>query len=265
MVNKSSLREDILTIENLHSYHLVNQFQQKINSPTLAKRVAFREWSAAHQRQLTWQEIGQKTKSISLALLELGVNVQENVAIFADNGMNWSLTDLAILQLRAVTVPLYSTSSVTQATYILNDANIRILFVGDQVQYDIAKSLFEFCPKLTDIIVFNEDIDISDCPKAYPLSALIAKSSTLFLAELKQRIAQHQLSDLFTLIYTSGTTGEPKGVMLDYANMAAQLYLHDKRLTLTESDISLCFLPLSHVFERAWSFYVMHIGAQNVI
>ncbi len=127
--------------------------------------------------------------SISLALLELGVNVQENVAIFADNGMNWSLTDLAILQLRAVTVPLYSTSSVTQATYILNDANIRILFVGDQVQYDIAKSLFEFCPKLTDIIVFNEDIYISDCPKAYPLSALIAKSSTLFLAELKQRIA----------------------------------------------------------------------------
>lgn len=85
------------------------------------------------------------------------------------------------------------------------------------------------------------------------------------MAELKQRIAQHQLSDLFTLIYTSGTTGEPKGVMLDYANMAAQLYLHDKRLTLTKSDISLCFLPLSHVFERAWSFYVMHIiGAQNV-
>ncbi|WGO84843.1 AMP-dependent synthetase/ligase [Arsenophonus apicola] len=254
----------MLTIENLHSYHLVNQFQQKINSPTLANRVAFRQWSATHQSQLTWQEIGQKTESISLALLELGVNIQENVAIFADNSMNWSLTDLAILQIRAVTVPLYSTSNVTQAAYILNDANIRILFVGDQLQYDIAKSLFELCPKLTNIIVFNEDIDISACPKAYPLSVLMKNSSSQFLTQLKQRIAQHQLSDLFTLIYTSGTTGEPKGVMLDYANMAAQLYLHDERLTLTESDISLCFLPLSHVFERAWSFYVMHIGAQNI-
>lgn len=163
-----------------------------------------------------------------------------------------------------MTGPLYSTSNVTQASYILNNANIRILFVGDQVQYDVAKLLFKLCPKLTDIIVFNEYIDISDCPKAYSLSTLMQKSSPQFLTELKQRIAQYQLSDLFTLIYTSGTTVEPKGVMLDYANMAAQLYLHDERLTLTESDISLCFLPLSHVFERAWSFYVMHIGAQNI-
>lgn len=189
-----------MTSENLHSYHLVNQFQQKINSPTLANRVAFRQWSATHQSQLTWQEIGQKTESISLALLELGVNIQENVAIFADNSMNWSLTDLAILQIRAVTVPLYSTSNVNQAAYILNDANIRILFVGDQLQYDIAKSLFKLCPKLTNIIVFNEDIDISACPKAYPLSVLMQNSSSQFLTQLKQRIAQHQLSDLFTLI-----------------------------------------------------------------
>lgn len=72
------------------------------------------------------------------------------------------------------------------------------------------------------------------------------------------------MSDLFTLIYTSGTTGEPKGVMLNYTNMGAQLRLHDERLTVTAEDVSLCFLPLSHVFERAWSFYVMHSGAQNV-
>ena len=145
-----------------------------------------------------------------------------------------------------MTVPLYATSGLTQTAYILNDANIRILFVGDQAQYDVAKSLFKLCPKLTAIIVFNEQIDIANCDKTYRLSELMQKPSTLLLAELKQRIAQHQLSDLFTLIYTSGTTGEPKGIMLDYANMAAQLYLHDERLTLTESDIfTLFFTPFS--------------------
>ncbi|WP_147457700.1 AMP-dependent synthetase/ligase, partial [Serratia plymuthica] len=64
--------------------------------------------------------------------------------------------------------------------------------------------------------------------------------------------------------YTSGTTGEPKGVMLDYRNLAAQLYLHDERLTVNEEDVSLSFLPISHVFERIWSFFIMHSGAQNV-
>ncbi|VDZ52612.1 Long-chain-fatty-acid--CoA ligase FadD15 [Serratia odorifera] len=81
---------------------------------------------------------------------------------------------------------------------------------------------------------------------------------------LTERIAGRDLQDLFTLIYTSGTTGEPKGVMLDYRNMAAQLYLHDQRLTVDADDVSLSFLPLSHVFERAWSFFIMHSGAQNV-
>jgi long-chain acyl-CoA synthetase len=71
------------------------------------------------------------------------------------------------------------------------------------------------------------------------------------------------MDDLFTLIYTSGTTGRPKGVMLDYTNLGAQLYGHDQRLTLNEQDVSLCFLPLSHVYERAWSFYVLYKGAVN--
>ncbi|EOT3308927.1 AMP-binding protein, partial [Escherichia coli] len=107
-------------------------------------------------------------------------------------------------------------------------------------------------------------VDLRGCEYAQHLADFEQQPDAVQQHLLSARIDGCDLSDLFTLIYTSGTTGEPKGVMLEYRNMAAQLYLHDQRLTLTSDDTSLSFLPLSHVFERAWSFYVMHTGAQNV-
>lgn len=257
-------REYNLITENLHSYHLVNRLQYRINATEFASRVAFRQWEKGLQTQLTWGEVGEKTHALSLALLALNVDCQENIGLFAQNSMNWSLVDLAILQTRAITVPLYSTSSQEQAAYIINDANIRILFVGDADQYAIARELPALCPQLNAIIVLNDSVAIEKSDSVFYLSDFIQLAVPQYQAILDTRIASHNLSDLFTIIYTSGTTGEPKGVMLDYYNMAAQLYLHDQRLKLTESDVSLSFLPLSHVFERAWSFYVMHSGAQNV-
>ncbi|KAG4065579.1 hypothetical protein HA402_011268 [Bradysia odoriphaga] len=179
--------------------------------------------------------------------------------------MAWSLADLAILELRAVSVPLYATNTPAQAAFIINDADIRILFVGEQQQLDAAIALRGVCPQLTHIIVFDTAADLRGCEIAQHLHHFERLADIeRFDALRQQRIAERDLQDLFTLIYTSGTTGEPKGVMLDYRNMAAQLQLHDDRLTVTADDVSLSFLPLSHVFERAWSFFIMHTGAQNV-
>ncbi len=248
--------------DSLHSYHLVNRLQQQaIEHP---EKIAFQQWAPSKQPEMSWQEVKHTTETIAKALLSLEVEVQGKVGIFADNCMAWSLADLAILHLRAVTVPLYATSTYEQAAFILNDAEARVLFVGRQEQYDIAVTLIEQCSKLTHLIVMDESVDLKACPQAQYLSAFISHDNTQFQPELTRRIEERNLSDLFTLIYTSGTTGEPKGVMLDYRNIAAQLYLHDQRLTLTKQDISLCFLPLSHIFERAWSYYVMHTGARNV-
>lgn len=112
--------------------------------------------------------------------------------------------------------------------------------------------------------MFNSDVVLNaNTPSCY-LDSLINNTQYQHDDVLAQRIHECNLDDLFTLIYTSGTTGEPKGVMLDYTSLASQLYLHDERLSLSDEDVSLCFLPLSHVFERAWSFYVMHTGAVNV-
>ncbi|MDE9538655.1 AMP-dependent synthetase/ligase [Xenorhabdus bovienii] len=262
MINLRLIQEYIVITDSLHSYHLINRLQhQTIEYP---EKIAFRQWSPSEQLEMSWQDVTYKTESIAKALLSLGIEIQEKVAIFAHNCIAWSLVDLAVLQLRAVTVPLYATSSRDQATFILKDAGVRVLFVGEQEQYNVAMTLLELCPQLNHLIVLDESVDLKGCPQAQHLSAFIANDHTQYQPELDNRIAGQDLNDLFTLIYTSGTTGEPKGVMLDYHNIASQLYLHDQRLTLTREDVSLSFLPLSHIFERAWSYYVMHTGALNV-
>lgn len=252
----------MITNNNLYDYHIIRRLQMRFLRS--GNNIAYRQWDAKCNIEMSWKEVEKKTRALSNALLEMSVSVQENIGIFSQNTIDWSLADIASLQLRAVTVPLYATSSVEQAAYILNDANIRILFVGDQKQYDIASELLALCPQLEHIIVFNSDVVLNtNTPSCY-LESLINNTQYQYDDVLAQRINECNLDDLFTLIYTSGTTGEPKGVMLDYTSLASQLYLHDERLSLSDKDVSLCFLPLSHVFERAWSFYVMHTGAVNV-
>uniref|UniRef100_UPI00067C1568 AMP-dependent synthetase/ligase n=1 Tax=Yersinia enterocolitica TaxID=630 RepID=UPI00067C1568 len=246
----------------LDQYHLVRRLRQQISQRT--DKVAFREWSPEGEKQLTWRQIDTYVTRISAALLSLGVAIQERIGIFANNSMAWSLADLAILQIRGVSVPLYATNTTAQAVYVVNDADVRILFVGGQAQFDVAITLKPLCPQLSHIVVLDPGVDLRGCEYAQHLADFEQQPDAVQQHLLTARIDGCDLSDLFTLIYTSGTTGEPKGVMLEYRNMAAQLYLHDQRLTLTSDDTSLSFLPLSHVFERAWSFYVMHTGAQNV-
>ncbi|WP_017891596.1 long-chain fatty acid--CoA ligase [Serratia sp. S4] len=250
-------------INNLLQYHLTHRIQHQISQR--ADCTAFRQWSPSGESQLTWRQVDTHISRIASALLALGTDVQERIAIFANNCMAWSLADLAVLRLRGVSVPLYATNTPAQAAFIINDADIRILFVGEQAQLDAAIALRGVCPQLIHIIVFDDDADLRGCEIAQHLSTFEREADlAAFESQLQQRIADCCLEDLFTLIYTSGTTGEPKGVMLDYRNLAAQLYLHDGRLTVNEEDVSLSFLPMSHVFERAWSFFIMHSGAQNV-
>ncbi|MGE4776282.1 AMP-dependent synthetase/ligase [Yersinia enterocolitica] len=246
----------------LDQYHLVRRLRQQISQRT--DKVAFREWSPEGEKQLTWRQIDTHVTRISAALLSVGAAIQERIGIFANNSMAWSLADLAILQIRGVSVPLYATNTTSQAAYVVNDAHVRILFVGGQAQFDVAITLKPLCPQLSHIVVLDPGVDLRGCEYAQHLADFEQQPDAVQQHLLTARIDGCDLSDLFTLIYTSGTTGEPKGVMLEYRNMAAQLYLHDQRLTLTSDDTSLSFLPLSHVFERAWSFYVMHTGAQNV-
>ncbi|WP_037033437.1 long-chain fatty acid--CoA ligase [Rahnella sp. WP5] len=245
----------------LNDYHLISRFRQQVVAR--AEQTAFREWSPAAESALTWRELGEKVDALSDVLLQEQVGVQERIAICGNNSMAWATADLAILQLRAVTVPVYATNTPAQSAYVLNDADVRILFVVGQKQYDAAVAVRDLCPQLKHILVLDNDVDLRGVPIARHVSGVVPRDAAL-AAEREVRVNARDLSDLFTLIYTSGTTGEAKGVMLDYRSMATQLMQHERRLSISEHDVSLCFLPLAHVFERAWSFFVMHCGAQNV-
>ncbi|MFS1429891.1 AMP-dependent synthetase/ligase [Vibrio splendidus] len=212
---------------------------------------------------ITWGEFGDQMDQLSLALLASDVKIQEKIGIFSNNMPRWTVADFATMQLRAVPVPIYPTNTPTQAAYIINDADIRILFVGEQAQYNAAVVIFDQCPQLTQIVALSDDIDLNDHEAGVSWNNFVAKAHDDFNNELQSRIASAQMNDLLTLIYTSGTTGEPKGVMLDYDNIASQLEGHNTHLALSEKDVSLSFLPLSHVFERAWTFYVLYKGAVN--
>lgn len=244
---------------NLSPYHYVSVFQE--NTKKYAHKKALMGKVGQTWDGITWQEFGKVTESLSKALLSFNIQPQETIGIFAQNTPQWTITDLASLQIRAIPVPIYATNTAEQALYVLNHAEIKILFVGDQTQYDKALEIAEKCPSLQKIVLFKDSIEPKEDKYSVKWDTFLEYGkSNIYDQELEKRIAERNLSDLFTIIYTSGTTGEPKGVMLDYENLAYQLVGHDQRLEVSEKDDSLAFLPLSHVFERAWTYYTLYKG-----
>lgn len=241
-------------------FHFINRFHQQ--AQRLPLQTAARFLQNGKWVELNWVTLQKHIDELSYALLASGIGVQDKVAIFAQNMPRWTIADIGTMQIRAVSVPIYATNTAKQVEYILNDADIKILFVGDQEQYDIAIEIANKCPLLQKIVAMKQSIKLRDIKIAQHWQDFINVSPND--TELNQRLNDKRLDDLFTLIYTSGTTGEPKGVMLDYANLAYQLQAHDKALpNIDENDVSLSFLPLSHIFERAWVYYVLHRGAIN--
>ncbi|OED47209.1 long-chain fatty acid--CoA ligase [Endozoicomonas sp. (ex Bugula neritina AB1)] len=248
--------------------HLVNQFRERAErSP---EQVAMRFTSNIDDQNswqdISWNELSQNIDQTSRALLSLNLQVQEKVGIWSRNMPEWTMADLGCLQARLVTVPLYPTSTVEQIQYILDETEASVLFVGEQEQLDDALKLLERSQFLKTIVVFDPTSDLKDCQQACYFKDFIQRG--LLQQEddnsaLEQRLSERCLDDLFTLIYTSGTTGQPKGVMLNYTNMAASFAGHDKLIHLDSMDTSLCFLPLSHIFERGWSYYALARGAVN--
>ena len=242
-------------------FHIVKRIRDQIAKG--GDRIALKHKVGNMWNGISWKQFGQQVDSLSLALLAQGIRVQDKIGIFSNNMPQWTVADFAALQLRAVTVPIYPTNTAAQSAYILQDADVRVLFVGEQPQFDAAVSIFDECEQLELIVAMSGDIDLGEHQFAISWQQLIANADEEHQVELDNRLEQANFDDLLTLIYTSGTTGQPKGVMLDYANIGSQLEGHDTRLSLSESDVSLCFLPLSHVFERAWTFYVLYKGATN--
>ncbi|MCG8474642.1 MAG: long-chain fatty acid--CoA ligase [Cytophagales bacterium] len=212
---------------------------------------------------ISWNEMGKQIDRLATSLIEKGIKAGEKVAIFSQNMPEWTFTDLALLSIRAVPVPIYATSTSKQAEYIIRDASIRFVFAGEQEQYNKAFELLADNPSIEQIVVFDKKTKLYKNKSIYWDDFISQFESESHLEEVHKRLNDIEWDDLATLLYTSGTTGDPKGVMITQRNIMAQLKGHDKFLDLSSQDSSLCFLPLSHIFERVWDYYVYHKGMVN--
>ncbi|QBF83119.1 long-chain fatty acid--CoA ligase [Shewanella maritima] len=248
---------------SLENYHVVRLLQQQ--SRALGDKVALEGFEmSAPWAQISWRRFDEISHAIALALIEVGFNVQDKAVILSANCPQWTCADIGILKARGVVVPVYPTSTVEQAAYIVNDAQAKVIFAGDDAQYKMACEVQAQCDSVEHIVVFNREVELNS-DKHIHLDELLARTfSAADSLTLTERLGQTSLDDLLTLIYTSGTTGDPKGVMLDYRNIASTILQHDQKLAFNPGDVSLAFLPLSHVFERGWSFYVLCRGGHNV-
>ena len=213
----------------------------------------------------TWNQFSDTVATVSNALIEMGVEVQENIGVFTQNKPESLFMDFGAFGIRAVTVPLYATSSEAQVHYILEDAGIRYLFVGEQQQYDVAFRVMALSSTLKQIVVFDREVklDARDESTIYFDDFLAKGKNRQHQAEVDKRTAESDTEDLMNILYTSGTTGESKGVMLSHAGYEAVMDAHCERFPgLGVNDVVINFLPFTHVFERAWSCWCLCVGAE---
>lgn len=212
---------------------------------------------------MSWDLFAEKVTKTAQAMAEMGVKPYNNVGIYSQNMEKYLITDFAAFANKAVMVPMYATSSPSQVKYIVNDAEISLIFVGEQFQYNNAFKVQQESQFLHKLIIFDRNVVLQpeDKTSVYFDDFITTGDNSESVALVNARIRQLKDSDLATIIYTSGTTGEPKGVMLTHANYLKAMRIHDIRLTnLSEKDLTMCFLPLTHIFEKAWTIYCLHRG-----
>lgn len=248
-----------------HYAELIHRQAEKYGSRTALR---FRDAASGKWLKISWREFSDKVMLTAKAMAEFGIDVQENIGVYSQNMPQCLYTDFGAYANRVVSVPMYATNSPAQIEYIINDAEIRTLFVGEQLQYNNAFKVQKDSKTLRRLVIFDPAVKLNpeDKTSVYFDDFLRLGDNAEAETLVKIRTNEAREEDLATIIYTSGTTGESKGVMLHHSNYLEAMKIHDIRLPMvTDKDSSMCFLPLTHIFEKAWTYYCLHKGVKIAI
>lgn len=248
--------ENLIGFENLPQtlpHYCIESFRRN-NKPDALNYKTNGDW-----KHLSGENAINKIKRLALGLDAIGVKAGDRIAIISENRPEWSLTDLAILSLRAVNVPIYTTQAVEQIRYILEDSGAKMLFVSGKKLWKHAENAIQSVERLEKFVFFDEDAKPAGDNRALTLSEIEKRGEEADKIDnraFENFLKKIETGDLATIIYTSGTTGEPKGVMLTHENFVSNIVAISKGLPIKSTDRSLAVLPLSHIFERT-VFYVL--------
>ena len=231
----------------------------------------FRDYETQVWSSITWNGFSEQIDRAAGALFTGGVEPQGRVCLFTQNCPEILITHFGAFYNRAIPVPIYATSSKDEVKYIVNDSGATILFAGDQTQYDIVRQVIDECPTLKFIVTLHPQVKRHpDDKTTLTWEEFLSTGDKLgkeVLKQIEQRKQEGVDTDTMYLIYTSGTTGVPKGVMLAHSNMNAAMDAHIERFDFIDdkTDISLSFLPFSHVFELGWTMVCLTSGIRVAI
>ena len=234
------------------------------------EQLRYRDYQSQQWTSMSWATLRHTVERVAVALYDMGVEEQGRICLFTQNCPEIFITHFAAFYNRAVPVPIYATSSRDEAAYIVNDSGATVLLVGDQRQYDISRELFALCPQLHHVVALDPRVKLaSDDTQTLRWTQLKQRGdekAAMVAQDVEKRRLAGRNTDLMYLIYTSGTTGVPKGVMLSHSNFDAAMVAHIERIPVDDDkDVSLSFLPLSHVFELGWSMCCFMTGVRVAI